>query len=148
MFIYSKHYPLMILIKKQQVAELLGNKESIKKKSNWETSPNETIHNQSFFLLVTGLGKMASIMRLRRRFILREGVSFSSVLFSVLARGLARGERKLISTGGGGFGVDFVLLKRWQKIRVRIKLRQDDAQPTHYLIANLAFIVCQCNNLL
>ncbi len=40
MFIYSKHYPLMILIRKQQVAELLGNKESMKKKSNWETSPN------------------------------------------------------------------------------------------------------------
>lgn len=93
-----------------------------KKKSNWERSPNETVHNQSFFLLVTGLGKTASIMRLRRRFILSEGVSFSSVLFSVLAissAGLARGEMKLISTGGGGSGAAFVLLKRRQKtIRV------------------------------
>lgn len=95
---------------------------------------------------------MASIMRLRRRFILREGVSFSSILFSVLAirsAGLARGERKLISTGGGGSGADFVLLKRRQKIRVKkIKLRQGDAQPTHYLIVNLAVIARQCKNLL
>lgn len=57
---------------------------------------------------------MASIMRLRRRFILNEGVSFSSVLFSVLemvSAGLPNGEIKLISTGGGGSGAAFVLLK-------------------------------------
>lgn len=58
---------------------------------------------------------MASIMRLRRRFIFSKGVSFTSVLFSVLAfgsAGLAKGERKLISTGGGGSGAAFVLLNR------------------------------------
>lgn len=53
---------------------------------------------------------MASIMRLRRRFILSEGVSLSSVL-AIDSAGLARGERKLISTGGGGSGAAFVLLK-------------------------------------
>lgn len=115
--IYSKHYPLIILIRKQQVAELLGNRESRKQKCTSSALGNESsqrVDNQSFFLLVTGLGKMASIMRLRRRFILSEGVSFSSVLFSVLANGstgLARGERKSISTGGGGSGAAFVLIK-------------------------------------
>lgn len=71
--------------------------------------------NQSFFLRVTGLGKMASIMRLRRRFIFNMGVSFSSDLFSILAfvsAGLASGERKLISTGGGGSGAALVLSNR------------------------------------
>lgn len=89
-------------------------------------------------------------MRLRRRFILSEGVSFSSVLFSVLAigsAGLARGERKLISTGGGGSGAAFDLQKRRQKNQGKIiKIKQSDAQPIHYSITQTGRLRLQPKN--
>lgn len=149
MFIYSKHYPLIILIRKQQVAELLGNKESRKKKI--KLGNESKLHNSQSKLLPPRY-------RFRKNCIHHafaaqvhpqgRGFLFFRSLFGS-SEGTGEGREETDLNRRWRFWSRFCSVKKMTENQGKIiKLRQDDAQPTHYLIVNLAVIVCQYKNLL